>query len=107
MSDFQKLPEEDFMYDKVDFHFLVELNMLVHFIKLSHGRIEGKKGNHIICETFIVLKNLIDKHLPSLSHKIVSTEQSQKDLDDIFKRNRKAMEAAVEKEVQKELGVKK
>ena len=102
MDNFQKLPDDDFMYDKVDFNFLVEINMLTHFINLASGRISKKKSNHLVCEVFIILKNLIDNHLPSMTRNIVSTEKSQNDIDQIIKNNRKMIEAAVDKEVQKE-----
>lgn len=103
MIEFDKLPPEDFMYDKVDFNFLVELNMLLHFIKLSHDRLKQNQSNHRICEVFIVLKNLINGNLPSLNQKIVSTEESQKDLNEIFKNNRNLMVKAIEKDLEKTL----
>ena len=102
MDEYQKLPPEDFMYDKVDLNFLIELSMLSHFVNLANQRIQANKKNHIQCEVFLVLKTLIDNHLPDLTKKVVSTEQSQKDLDGIFRKNRDMMEKAVKKEIQKQ-----
>lgn len=101
MSDFSKIPEDDFMYDRVDFNFLVEINMLLHFVRLSAQRVAGNPKNHISCEVFLVLKNLINNNLPNLNEKIVSTEKSKNDLDDVFNRNREKMKEVLSKELQK------
>lgn len=101
MSDFSKIPEDDFMYDRVDFNFLVEINLLLNFVRLSAQRVQGNAKNHISCEVFLVLKNLINNHLPNLAQKIVSTEKSQKDLDDIFAKSRKKIEEVLQKELKK------
>jgi hypothetical protein len=98
MSD---LESEDFVYEKVDVNFLTELSMLSHFVNLANKRIQSNKKNHIQCEVFLVLKNLINNHLPDLTKKIVSTEKSQKDLDEVFKKHRALMEDAVNKELKK------
>jgi len=102
MNEFEKLPPEDFMYDRVDFNFLVEINMVIHFITLAHNRIEEDKSNHKICEVFIIFKNLVE-HLSSLSSKIVCTEESQSDLDQIFKKTRKGLEMALKQEIEKKM----
>lgn len=103
MKNASELPKEDFMYDRVDSNFLVEVNMLLHFVKLAHGRLQENQSNHRVCETFIILKNLINSHLPSLNEKVITSHQSQEDIDKIFENNRKMMAEAVKEELNKKL----
>lgn len=98
-----ELPPEDFMYDRVDNNFLTDVNLLLHFLRMSHGRVQKNQSNHLVCEVFLILKELIKNHLPSMNEKIVPTKEAEDSIVGIIKSGRIAVAKAVDEELKKTL----
>ena len=93
---------EDFSFKDVDDQFVLECNLLSHFILCSQKRILNNPSTQSVGEVFLVLREVIDNWMGSVAKNTLASPESKIKLNDIIHVAKTHLEIKLKREKEKD-----